>query len=351
MDKSNRPATIKDVAREANVSTATVSHVLNKTRYVSEELTEQVQQAIKRLGYYPNLLVGGLRRKKTFTIGLILPCISNETFGLLAEKIQAMLMDHHYNLIICNTSYDIEIENFALDTLIMKQVDAIIAIPTSIKSKKLLEVNRMGIPIILVDRRVEGLNTDSVSVDNYAGAFNIVKHLINSGHRNIAYIDRKTVSVHSIDQKKGYIDALMKSGLTVKTNYIVEARGFDYSAGYEAAKSLITSNSEITAIFGYYDIIAFGAMRAVFDLGLNVPNDISVVGFDGMPFTSSSTPRLTTVVFPTEELAKAVVNITIKRVKEKQSDQPLSDKKYNKVFAPVLSIRESTASISISNNL
>jgi LacI family transcriptional regulator len=177
--------TVKDVAKRAGVSIATVSHVINKTRFVSEDLTARVNDAIKELGYYPNQLVGGLRKKKSYTIGLVLPSISNETFGLLAETIQKLLFKQGYNLIICNTSNDVAIEEDALNTLLMKKADAIIAIPTSRDGAKLKEIQRMDVPLVLVDRVIPGLAVDTVRVDNYRGTYEAITHLIDLGHRAI----------------------------------------------------------------------------------------------------------------------------------------------------------------------
>ena len=137
--KMRKTPTIKDVARKAGVSIATVSHVIHETRFVSEELTDRVNKAIKELKFYPNLLVGSLRKNKTFSIGLVIPTISNETFSVLVETIQQLLFANKYHVIICSTSYDEEIENAAFNTLLTKKVDAMIVIPTTIKIDKIKE--------------------------------------------------------------------------------------------------------------------------------------------------------------------------------------------------------------------
>ncbi len=185
------------------MSIATVSHVVNKTRYVSKDTTKRVLDAIEQLGYYQNVIVGSLRSKKTYTVGLVLPVISNEIFGALAEKVQGILFKKGYNLIICNTSYDQKLELDALNTLLMKKADAIIAVPSSPDVKKLSEIRDMGIPIVLVDRVFDGFDVDCVRVDNYKGTYDITKYLIGLGHERIGYIDRKEELSHSLDQRKG----------------------------------------------------------------------------------------------------------------------------------------------------
>lgn len=338
--------TIKDVANEAGVSTATVSHVINKTRYVSEDVTARVLNAIEKLGYYPNLLVGSLRKKKTYTVGLVLPSISNETFGLLAERIQKILFKFGYNLIICNTSYNTILERDAFNTLLMKKTDAIIAIPASSDVDKLNEIKDMGIPIVLVDRVINGLNVDTVRVDNFKGAYDMIEYLISLGHRSIGYIDRKADQSHSLEQKMGYKKALEDHGILYNPANVIHAKGYDYKSGIDSVKTLIQKNPNITAVSAYYDVVAFGAMRGLLDMGYRVPEDISVVGYDAMPFTAASSPRLTTVLSPVNKLAKETCNLVIKRLEQKHSREQKDiqeEKEANIVIMPKLIIRESTA--------
>lgn len=339
MAKSNHSVTILDVARCAGVSTATVSHVLNKTRYVSEELAERVQNAVKILGYFPNQLGGSMRTKRSHTVGLIVPSIANETIGHMAERIQRILFDYGYHLIICSTAYDAALEDRALDTLLMKQTDAIIAIPTGGCTDKLRQTADKGVPIVLVDRRVPDLEADSVLVDNQRGAYEIVQHLIANGHRHIGYIDRMTSQSHSVDQRLGYLSALAGSGLPVRDSYIAVAQGYDYEAGYLAAKELLR-NSELTAIFAYYDVIALGAMRAAMDAGLRVSNDISIAGYDGMPLSRYVSPRLTTVQFPTDQVAQSVCALVLARIGDPQSPAPEGEQIIS--ISPQIILGEST---------
>ena len=333
--------TIKDVAHRAGVSTATVSHVINKTRFVSEDATKRVNDAIAELGYYPNLLVRSLRGKKTYTIGLVLPSISNETFGLLAETIQKILFSSGYNLIICATAYDHVIEEEAFNTLIMKKADAIIAIPSDRMVDKLKEIIRMGIPVILVDRVIHDLDVDTVRLDNVKGTYAAMNHLIELGHRSIGYIDRKMDQSHSLEQKLGYKKALEDHSIPFDQRNIVRADDYNYEAGITAIKTLLQKNPHITAVIAYYDIIAMGALRGISDLGYSVPEDISVIGYDGMPLTNVSWPRLTTVNFPVERTAKATCNLLIQRLEQEAG---LVTKEKDIVIVPKLIVRDSTAS-------
>ncbi len=330
--------TIKDVANEANVSIATVSHVINKTRYVSDDVTARVLNAIENLGYYPNHLVAGLRGKKTYTVGLVLPSISNETFGLLVERIQKILFKFGYNLIICNTSYDTVLEQDAFDTLLMKKTDAIIAIPTSSDGDKLKKIKEMGIPVVLVDRSINDIKMDTVRIDNFKGSYDMICHLIALGHRSIGYIDRKVDQSHSLEQKMGYKKALEDHGIPYNPENVVHSSGYDYKSGSDAVKRLLQKNPNITAVSAYYDIVAFGAMRGLLDMGYRIPEDISIVGYDGMPFTAASSPRLTTVLYPVNKLAKETCNLVIKRLEQKDARE---EKESDIVIMPKLIIRES----------
>ena len=334
------PATVKDVAKLAGVSIATVSHVINKTRFVSDATATRVNEAIEELRYYPNMLVSGLRNKKSYTIGLIMPSISNETFGLLAETIQKLLFSSGYNIIICTTSYDNDIEVEAFNTLIRKKADAIIAIPSNREGEKLKEIKEMGIPIVLVDRVIPGLQVDRVRVDNVRGTYEAINYLIGLGHRAIGYIDRKIDQSHSLEQKLGYKKALKEHRIPFSSGNIVRADGYDYESGITAVKTLIQANPQLTAVFAYYDITALGAMRGILEMGYRIPEDFSVIGYDGMPITKVSWPRLTTVDFPEYRIAKITCDLLIKRLEQ---DAGQNRKEEDIILVPKLIIRDSAA--------
>ena len=307
--------TIKDVAKKAGVSIATVSHVMHKSRYVSEGVTGRVNQAISDLNYYPNLLVGSMRKKKTFTIGLIIPNISNETFGKLSENIQRILFEKNYNLIICNTSNSVDIEIAALRTLLTKKVDGIIAIPTTTDSAKFEEIKKMEIPLIFVDRIISGFEVDTVVIDNFLGTYEAINYLIKElGHKTIGYIDRPSDHSHSIEQKNGYKKALQENGIIINDNLIVRPSGFDYLAGVDAVKDLIAKNPKITAVFAYYDIIALGAMRGIIEAGFKIPDDISLTGEDNIEFAKVCRPGLTTINNSSSYFAENATKMFFERI-------------------------------------
>jgi len=312
--------TIKDVAADAGVSTATVSHVINKTRRVSKELRDRVNDSIVRLKYYPNHLVRGLRSQNSKTVGVVLPSISNEIFAMLTECIQKILFDIDYNIILCNTSYDSKLEDKALETLIMKKTDAISIIPVGEYTERMNEIREMGIPVIFIDRQFKDLKVDTIRVNNFKGEYDIICYLIKMGHRRIGYIDRSIEQSHSIEQRNGYVEALKDNGIEYDPALVINANGFDFVSGADAVKQLMIRNSDITAISAYYDILAVGAIRGLNDLGYSVPEDVSVVGYDGMKFTSVTSPRLTTVMMPIEDMARSICDLVVKRLEEKYAD-------------------------------
>ena len=338
--------TIREVAELSGFSIATVSHVINKTRYVSPEVTDKVLYAIKELNYYPNLIVRSLRNKKTNTIGLIMPSISNEMYGALAENIQKILFHKGYSLILCNTSYDPILEIQALNTFIMKKADAIIIIPVNENNDKLIEIQGMNIPVLLVDRTIKDLSIDTVRVDNFKGEYEAVNYLIKLGHKHIGYIDRKVDLSHSIEQREGYYQALKDNNIPIDDKNVIRANGYYYKSGIETVKDLVYKNPKITAISCFYDVLAFGAMRGLLDLGYKIPDDFSIIGFDGMPFTEATTPRLTTMFTSVKDIAIEACRIVLDRLDqkdlEKMTDNASSLEAETVLIKPELIIREST---------
>jgi LacI family transcriptional regulator len=221
----------------------------------------------------------------------------------------------------------------------MKKVDAIIAIPSDRQSDKLNEIKKIGIPIILIDRVIPNLVVDTVRVDNNKGTQEAINHLINLGHKSIGYIDRKIDQSHSLEQKLGYKQALEDHEIPYDASNVVRTEDYDYVSGIVAVKKLVQKNPQLTAIFAYYDITALGALRGLIEMGYRIPEDFSVIGYDGMPFTKVSSPRLTTVNFPVNRIARTTCDLLIKRLdREKENHEAEKDI----VIVPELIVRDST---------
>ena len=330
---------IRDIAKRAGVSVATVSHVINRTRFVSEELIERVEKAMADMDYQPNLLAGSLRKKKTGTIGLIIPDSSNTLFAKISKNIEDILFLQNYNLIVCNSAYDIDREVEYLKTLRSKMVDGILIVPVTFKSEHLERIKKVGIPIVILDRSIPDINMDTILIDNFKSGYNAAKYLTSLGHKNVGYIDRIYDHSHSLDRKNGFIKAMKEEGLYLDEKNIVRG-GFTFDDGVRAVKELMVRDPKITAIFSFNDINALGAMRGLADLGLKIPEDISVMGNDDMPFSSIYVPSLTTIHYPTAEMASKASNLLLKRIAKPNF------KKTKKIVIPTeLIIRESTSTI------
>jgi len=212
--------TIKDISKLAGVSIATVSHVINKTRYVSPALIKIVTDTMEKLDYQPNLLAGSLRTKKTGSIGLIISDTSNLFFAFMQTYIEDIFASYGYNIIVANSHYDLNKEIEILKMLRSKRVDGILIVPENTDPTYMENVNKSGIPVVIIEREIPGANLDSVLIDNRNGSFNATEYLVKLGHKNIGYLDRKVDKSHSIERKKGYFLALEK--------YNIEAKAFDW---------------------------------------------------------------------------------------------------------------------------
>ena len=329
--------TIKDISKITGVSIATVSHVINKTRYVSPALIKKVNDAMEKLDYHPNLIAGSLRTKKTGTIGLIISDSSNLFFAFMQTYIEDIFASYGYSIIVSNSHYSLEKELEILKMLRSKRVDGILIVPENTDPKYMESVKRSGIPVVIIERELPGANIDSVLINNRNGSFNATEYLIKLGHKNIGYLDRKEDKSHSIERKKGYLLALEKYNIEVKDELIIRS-GFSCVDGYNAASYFLNSKEKISAILTFGDFAALGAIRYVFNKGLNVPKDISIIGFTDMPICPYTRPSLTTIQYPVLEIAKASCEILLLKIKE-----PDNSETKKVVLEPKLIIRESTA--------
>jgi LacI family transcriptional regulator len=292
------------------------------------------------LNYQPNLLAGSLRKKKTGTIGLLIPDNSNMLYADISRRFEDIFFLKNYNMIICNSAYIIEREIEHLKNLRSKMVDGILMIPASIKGEHIRKIMSSGLPVVLLDRKIAGLKLDYVLPDNYNMGYMAGKYLTGLGHKNIGYIDRFGPHFHSIERRKGFKCALAEAGIVFNDENVLEG-GLSYDRGSEAAKILIGRNKKVTALFAFNDINALGAIRGLTDMGLKVPGDISVMGIDDIETSSISIPRLTTLRYPASEMVNEASKILFARIKK-----PVS-RKYREIsIKPELIIRESTRQIS-----
>lgn len=330
---------IKDIAKKAGVSVATISHVINKTRFVSDVLQERVKKAIEDLDYHPNIMAGSLRSGKTKVIGLIVPDNSNPLFAAISRSIEQVSSDLNYTVMLCNSSYSLENELRYIKVLRSKSVDGIIIMPITTIPDHLNQLVENMLPVIVLHHIIPGCKTDSVLVDNFKGTYEATVHLINLGHKHIGYIDRPVSLPHSLERLNGFKQALKDHDIEIDDNIIIQSKGFGYKDGFETMEKLLRRNHPLTALMAFNDITAIGAMETITDHGLKVPDDISVVGFDDIEICSFIRPRLTTIHFPKYKIAEYAVKMLLKKI-----NNPEKIKDFEKKVLPLrLVVRDSAA--------
>lgn len=285
--------TIKDVAKRAGVSIATVSNVINNSRFVSEELVEKVNCAIDELGYQLNPLGRGLRKGQSFTIALILPDHSNPFFAQAARGAQEQVRQQDYSLITCNTDEEPDQEAFYISSLLQRKVDGVIIAPTEEGRKNLEAMVEAQTPFVVIDRYVEDLPVDQVFSDNKEGGYKATEHLIHLGHKRIGLLVGIPRLTPIIDRTEGYRQALQANGVEVDENLLSDGCS-QIEEGYLAMESLLAIN-RLTAVFSTNNMMTLGALRCLKENGVRCPEEISLVGFDDAEWATSISPSLTVV--------------------------------------------------------
>lgn len=318
--------TLNDIARKAGVSVSTVSRILNgkSAQYrIAQETEELVRQTAHKLKYRPNQFAVGLRVSKSHSIGLVLPDVSNPFFAYITRSIQIAAHACGYSLMVCDTNEDLALEVEHIGLLRSKGVDGMIVLPVGQESSHISELVRDDVPIVLVDRAFGDLPIDSVIVDNYHGAFEAVEHLIRFGHSRIAMIQGLPNTYTNTGRRRGYVDALIKHGLSVDESLIV-GKDFRKENGYIETKLLLQMNDRPTAIFSTSDLITLGALQAISEEGLKIPDDISLVAFDDMDFAPFLTCALTAVAQPKEHMGEIAVKLLVERMRKHEKREARS---------------------------
>ncbi|KWX79261.1 LacI family DNA-binding transcriptional regulator [Paenibacillus jilunlii] len=296
--------TIKDVAQKANVSIATVSRVLNNLTGYSDKTKQKVNQAIKELGYQPNAIARGLINKRTQTIGVMFPSVSSAFSSDLLHGIDEFAHDSNYSVVVCNTDHDGKRTMKYLQLLREKQVDGII-FSSEVLSKEYYEVlESMKIPVVLVSSQTDYAKVPYVKVDDYQAVYDAIQFLISKGHRKIAMISgTKGDPIAGTPRVQGYRKALEANGIAFDSGYLVYG-DFSFESGSRAMEAILRKAGEATAVFAASDEMAIGALSAALKHGLNVPEDISIMGYDDLKPAQMVTPPLTTVRQPLYEMGK-----------------------------------------------
>jgi len=327
---------MREVAERAGVSVTTVSHVINHTRPVSEQLSERVKAAMDELGYQPNQLARSLRVGATHTIGLILPDSANPFFAEIARGIEDTGFEQGYSVIICNTDNDQQKEQLYVSVLLEKQVDGMIFVSAGESTQAISALRARRKPFVVVDRMVSNVETDSVMTDNARGGELAVTHLIQLGHRRIGCISGPSALSPSADRLTGYRNALEAHGIPVEEALIVKG-DFHYQGGYAAALQLLTAPAPPTAIFALNDLMAIGAIAAAKKLGKRVPEDVSVIGFDDIDLAPYMSPALTTIAQSKHQMGVVATSLLFERIHNRALPPRF------RILGVSLIVRESTA--------
>lgn len=328
--------TIRDIARLADVSTTTVSRIINNKPYAaSEATTKKVLEIIEEMNYKPNPLARGLITKKTKTIGLIIPDIANPFFPEIARGVEDIANKMGFNVFLCNTDDDLKKERKYIDALREKYVDGIIlTVASDPRYEHIAELEKSEIPIVMMDRQVGHEEGKCVFIDNLEGGYLATRHLIDLGHKRIGCITGPLKTKGAIDRYKGYEKALMEKGIEIDKNLVVESN-YKIEGGMEATKKLL-HHKDLTAIFVCNDTMAYGAYKELKRKGYKIPEDMSIVGFDNIYLSQMLEKELTTVCQPTYKMGVAAAEMLIKVI---------DGKKINKkqlCFKPELIVRKST---------
>lgn len=304
--------TIYDVAREAGVSMATVSRVVNNNPNVKPQTRKKVFEAIERLGYRPNAVARGLASKKTTTVGVVIPDISNANFAEVARGIEDIANMYHYNIILCNADKKKEKEIRVINTLLEKQVDGLLFMGGTVTDEHIQAFQTAHVPIVLCGTTDEKEQMPAVDIDHEGAAFDAVKLLIEKGHRRIGMISGTLQDPNNgFARYQGYKKALEEAGIPFAEE-LVRIGNYRYESGVEAMNYFLGLAERPTAIFAATDEMAIGAIHAIQDEGKIVPDDISVISVDNSRMASMVRPLLTTVAQPMYDIGAVSMRLLTK---------------------------------------
>jgi LacI family transcriptional regulator len=337
-------STIKQVAALAGVSFTTVSHVMNRTRPVSDKARLSVERAIAKLGYRPSAVARALKTSQTRILGVIVPNITNPFFSELMRGIEDACERNDYAVFLCNGDDDWERQGRSLETLLERRVDGVLlATPTGAPAALARHLTSARVPTVLVDRNVPGLAADRVRIDHIGGAQRAVEHLLALGHRRIACLAGPLTFAASRARVAGWRKALARAGIEPQADWLKEG-DFSAASGHDLARPMVArargsppAGSEITAIFGSNDLMAIGALRAAAEEGVAVPRALSVIGFDGIDMGAFTYPPLTTVGCPIRGIGETAACALIDRLEGRRAEHA------DIVVAPEIILRGSTA--------
>jgi LacI family transcriptional regulator len=306
-------ATARDIARAARVSTSTVSHVLNGTRWVSQDLRERVLAAADQFSYEPDALARSLRVRRSKTIGLLISDIGNSFFTAVVRGVQDVVQARGYALILSNSDEDTDKEAAYLRVLTSRRVDGIILAPSGVAHAYLANMARSGFPLVFLDRELSGLDVAAAVLDNKRAARDAMDHLLRLGHTRIAMIAGRPHISATEERIAGYRLALEDAGLEYD-DALVASGGSHIAEARRASERLLGLTPRPSALFVTNNMMTIGAMGSIRSAGLRVPDDISIASIDDVSWADAFEPRLTTVAQPTYELGCVAADLVLRRI-------------------------------------
>jgi len=302
---------IKDVAKLSSVSTATVSHVINKTRHVSDETRQRVLRAIENVGYTPNIHARNLASGRSRTLGLIISDITNPFFPDLVKSIQERALELGYDIVILNTNYEPKRDAPYVQRLLELQVRGVMILTTEMDPSVIERLSSRRISVVFLDIGKVGPHTSNIRVNYEQGVHQAVKHLLELGHRQIAFISGPTHFKSAQLRREAFLRTMKKHRALLHTEPMICKGDFKLESGQQAVKEILALTNRPTAIIAANDLMAMGALRELAQAGLRVPRDISVIGCDDTWLAKLTDPQLTTIVIPRAEIGAAAVEAVV----------------------------------------
>ena len=312
MDK----VTIKDIARVADVSYATVSRALSGSPEIGDATRERILRICDEMKYIPNSIARSMVKRRTNIIGVVTASINNPFMSELIEAIEIAARERGYNLMVCNSSYDLELEKRQFSLLLGRRVDGIIVIPAGHDTAANLSAYASDVPVVYVSENLQNGQASYVAIDNAAGARIGVEYLHSKGHRSILYLGRRPGSLTHSLRADGVVSACDALGMKVTFKDNDASGKSSMETGYQLAKEYFASPCGATAIFCATDALALGAMKAADEAGVRIPDDVSLLGFDNISFTALPRIGITTVEQPKTEMARAAMDLVLEEQEE-----------------------------------
>ncbi|SDZ20689.1 LacI family DNA-binding transcriptional regulator [Tindallia californiensis] len=330
-------ANIKEVAKKAGVSVATISRVLNHPETVAPARKAHVEKIMKEMNYKPNAFARGLNLNRSRTIGLLIPGLTNPLYPEIAEGVEKVAREKGYSVFLCNTEGSLEKETEHVSLLMEKRVDGLILVASELSDKKLLKMKQDKIQMVHLGRNRSGLGIPTVYTDYKMGGYIATKHLLDIGYRRIAMIQGK--KDHPVDDEKieGYKNALKEYGVTPNLDLILIG-GEDITGGSIATNKLLSKEEMPQAIFAGNDLMAIGAMEALKRKGISIPHKVAVMGFDDIKPTAYVEPKLTTVSQPVHKMGLMAARLLFENLQDGRKTEEAQPEIY---LQPKLKIRRS----------